>query len=195
MSCEVPCLHNPHKCDFCGCLMRNSTFYYYIYVIYYYKHFYYFKPNFSNSTHLQVCGWAALLGSDPLPWHVTGWGCFFYLLNYFQACVHLPLSLGRGSSSTSLSESPCSSLWSVCSPAAVWGGWGVTRSASATPSAPPASGLTYTEPRTDIDPAPSTCSEDKMCTEVTLTSQWIKYSKTIWEGSLGIHTVLFILML
>ena len=82
MSCNAPCLHSPDKCDFCGCLMKNSAFNYYIYIIYYHKDFYHLKPNFSHSTHLQVSGWAALLGSDPLPWHVIGWGCFF-VLNYF----------------------------------------------------------------------------------------------------------------
>lgn len=116
----------------------------------------------------------AILGSEP--WHSIL--AVFYSLKHFWACMHSPLSLGKGSSSTSLSGSPCSSQWSVCSPAAVWGEWGVTRSASATPSAPPASGLMYTGPRTDTAPAPSTC-KDKLCAELLLkTSNKLFNNKT-----------------
>lgn len=102
---------------------------------------------------------------------LTLYWAFIYPLRYFWASMHSPLSLEKGSSSTSQSESPCSSQWSVCSPAAVWGEWGETHSASATPSAPPVSGLTYTGPHTDTDPAPSTYSKDKQHAELMLNKE------------------------
>lgn len=107
---------------------------------------------------------------------------FSHSTQLLELPLHSPLSQARGNSSTSLSASPCSSPWSVCSPAAVWGGWGVTRSASATPSAPPASGPTCTGPRTDTGPAPGTYSADTCLAEQMLegwNSNWTEDKRSL----------------